>query len=65
MALLSLLLATLSDEAMEYVLRCKNANEAWSNMVDRYAYVSKSKVNHLNTKLHTIQKDLIPSISIC
>ncbi|CAN6721396.1 unnamed protein product [Malus baccata var. baccata] len=56
MALLSLLLATLSDEAMEYVLGCKNAHEAWVNLVDRFASVSKSRVNHLKTELHTIQK---------
>ncbi|XP_070677940.1 uncharacterized protein [Malus domestica] len=35
MALLSLFLATLSDEVMEYVLGCKNAHEAWVNLVDR------------------------------
>ncbi|CAN6725999.1 unnamed protein product [Malus baccata var. baccata] len=56
MALLSLLLATLTDEAMEYVLGCRTANEAWVNLVDRFASVSKSRVNHLKTKLHTIQK---------
>ncbi|KAM1347786.1 hypothetical protein ACFX2H_036673 [Malus domestica] len=56
MALLSLLLATLTDEAMKYVLGCRTAHEAWTNLVDRYASVSKSRVNHLKTKLHTIQK---------
>ncbi|XP_070679346.1 uncharacterized protein [Malus domestica] len=56
MALLSLLLATLYDEAIEYVLGCVTACKAWSNLVDRFASVSKSRVNHLKTKLHTIQK---------
>ncbi|TQD77854.1 hypothetical protein C1H46_036602 [Malus baccata] len=56
MELLSLFLATLSDEAMEYVLGCKTAADAWANLVDRFASVSKSRVNHLKTKLHTIQK---------
>ncbi|CAN6725826.1 unnamed protein product [Malus baccata var. baccata] len=56
MALLSLLLATLTDEAMEYVLGCRTAFEAWNSLVDRYASVSKSRVNHLKTELHTIQK---------
>ncbi|KAM1422622.1 hypothetical protein ACFX2I_004733 [Malus domestica] len=56
MALLSLLLATLTDDAMEYVLGCRTAHEAWVNLVDRYASVSKSRVNHLKTELHTIQK---------
>lgn len=56
MVLLSLLLATLSDEAMEYVLGWKNVADAWNNLVDRFASVSKSRVNHLKTELHTIQK---------
>ncbi|XP_050124989.1 uncharacterized protein LOC126602198 isoform X1 [Malus sylvestris] len=57
-ALLSLLLATFSDEAMEYVLGCKTAADAWTNLVDRFASVSKSRVNHLKTELHTIQKGI-------
>lgn len=56
MALLSLLLTTLTDEAMEYVIGCRTTNEAWINLVDRFASVSKSRVNHLKTELHTIQK---------
>ncbi|KAM1091427.1 hypothetical protein FF1_018916 [Malus domestica] len=56
MALLSLLLATLFDEAMEYIIGCRTAHKAWSNLVERYAFVSKSRVNHLKTELHTIQK---------
>lgn len=56
MVLLSLLLATLFDEAMEYVLGCITSSEAWLNLVDRYASVSKSRVNHLKTEFLTIQK---------
>lgn len=56
MALLSLLLATLSDEAMEYVIGCRTTYEACINLVDRFASISKSIVNHLKTELHTIQK---------
>lgn len=56
MALLSLLLATLSDESIEYVLSCKTTSEAWSNLVERFASVSRSRINHLKIKLHTIQK---------
>ncbi|KAM2041317.1 hypothetical protein FF1_034897 [Malus domestica] len=56
MALLSLLLATLTDEAMKYVIGCRTAYEAWNNLVDRYATVFKSRINHLKTELHTIQK---------
>ncbi|CAN6686280.1 unnamed protein product [Malus baccata var. baccata] len=56
MELLSLLLATLIDEAMKYVIGCRTTYEAWINLVDEFASVSKSRVNHLKTKLHTIQK---------
>lgn len=54
MALLSLLLATLTDEAVEYVLGCRTTHEAWTNLVDRYASVSKTGVNHLKIELQMI-----------
>ncbi|KAM2090934.1 hypothetical protein ACFX1T_029487 [Malus domestica] len=41
---------------MEYVLGYMTAFEAWTNLVKRYASVSKSRINHLKTELHTIQK---------
>ncbi|TQD74001.1 hypothetical protein C1H46_040464 [Malus baccata] len=56
MVLLNLLLATLTDVAIEYVIGCKTAHEEWTNLVDIYASVSKSKVNHLKIELHTIKK---------
>ncbi|KAM2409721.1 hypothetical protein ACFX1X_028592 [Malus domestica] len=61
MALMSLLLAILSDEAIKYALGCLTTCEAWSNLVDRFASVSKTRVNNLKTELHTIKKrgDLI------
>lgn len=55
-ALLSLLIATLGDEAIEYVVGSKTAYEAWTNLTDRYATVSRARVNHLKTELHTIKK---------
>lgn len=55
-ALLSLLIATLSDDAIEYVIGCKTASEAWNNLEERFVSVSKTGVNHLKTELHTIQK---------
>ncbi|KAB2607785.1 hypothetical protein D8674_010953 [Pyrus ussuriensis x Pyrus communis] len=55
-ALVSLLLATLGDEAVEYVVGCKTAHEAWMNLQDRYAPVSRARVNHLKTELLTIKK---------
>nr|XP_017185902.2 uncharacterized protein LOC108172629 [Malus domestica] len=56
MALLSLLIATLSDDAMEYVIGCKTSHEAWINLQDRYASVSRARINQLKIEFHTIQK---------
>nr|XP_008338202.2 uncharacterized protein LOC103401273 [Malus domestica] len=56
MALLSLLLATLFDDVMEYVIGCKTSCEAWNCLQERYASVSMVRVNQLKTKFHTIQK---------
>ncbi|KAM2961779.1 hypothetical protein FF1_031321 [Malus domestica] len=56
MALLSLLIATLSDDAMEYVIGCKTSHEAWVNLQDRYASVSRARINQLKIEFHTIQK---------
>lgn len=55
-ALLSLLIASLSDEAIEYVIGSKTAREAWLNLCDRYASVSRARINHLKTELQTAQK---------
>lgn len=55
-ALLSLLIATLGNEAIEYVVGSKIAHEAWTHLTNRYATVSRAKLNHLKTKLHTIRK---------
>ena len=56
LALLSLLIATLSDDAIDHVLGCKTAHDAWSILEDRYATVSKSRINMLKTELQTMQK---------
>ncbi|KAM1454643.1 hypothetical protein EV1_004084 [Malus domestica] len=56
MALLSLLIATLSDDAMEHVIGYKTSQEAWSALQDRYASVSVSRINQLKTEFHTAQK---------
>ena len=53
-ALLSLLIASLSDEALEYVIGCKTARDAWINLSDRYALVSHARINHLKTELQTL-----------
>ncbi|KAM1116116.1 hypothetical protein ACFX19_006778 [Malus domestica] len=56
LALLSLLIATLSDEPIEHVLGCKTAHEAWSNLQDRYASISKARVTTLKKKISNNSK---------
>nr|XP_017181350.1 uncharacterized protein LOC108170662 [Malus domestica] len=56
LSLLSLLIATLTDDDIEYVIGCKTVAEAWTNLEERYASVSRTGVNHLKTELHIIQK---------
>ncbi|KAM2181670.1 hypothetical protein TB1_031621 [Malus domestica] len=56
LALLSLLIATLSDDAMEHVIGCKTSYEAWKCLQERFASVSMVRVNQLKTELHTAQK---------
>ena len=56
MALLSLLIATLSDDAIEHVVGCKPSREAWTALQDRYLFVSNASVNHLKAELYTLQK---------
>ncbi|KAB2616347.1 hypothetical protein D8674_022935 [Pyrus ussuriensis x Pyrus communis] len=49
-ALLSLLIATLGDEAIEYVVGSKTAHETWTQLTDRYAtYLLRLK--HLKDQL--------------
>ncbi|CAN6701059.1 unnamed protein product [Malus baccata var. baccata] len=46
----------LENEAIEYVVGSKIAHEAWTHLTDRYATVSRERINHLKTELHTIKK---------
>ncbi|CAL2246117.1 unnamed protein product [Prunus armeniaca] len=55
-ALLSLLIASLLDEALEYVIGSQTSREAWLHLYDRYASVSRARINHLKTELQTAQK---------
>ncbi|KAM2910151.1 hypothetical protein FF1_003051 [Malus domestica] len=56
LALLSLLIATLSDEVMDHVIGCKTAQEAWEKLQERFASISVVRVNQLKTEFHTAQK---------
>ncbi|BBG94462.1 hypothetical protein Prudu_002755 [Prunus dulcis] len=42
-ALLSLLIATLSNDVIEYVIGCKTAHDAWMNLTNPYATVSRAR----------------------
>ncbi|XP_016647521.1 PREDICTED: uncharacterized protein LOC107880499 [Prunus mume] len=66
-ALLSLLIASLSDEAIEYVIGCKTARDAWLSLTDRYASVSRARINHLKTEFQTVQKggDSVDRFLLC
>ncbi|TQD81441.1 hypothetical protein C1H46_033026 [Malus baccata] len=56
MPLLSLLIATLSDDAIEHVVGCKTSHEVWTALQNRYMSISSASVNHLKAELHIIQK---------
>lgn len=56
MDLLSLLLTTVSDDAIEHVVGCKTAHDACIALQDKYMSVSSANVNHLKAMLHTIQR---------
>ncbi|XP_020424449.1 uncharacterized protein LOC109950310 [Prunus persica] len=66
-ALLSPLIASLLDEALEYVIVSQTAKEAWLHLCDRYASVSRASINHLKTELQTAQKggDSIERFFLC
>lgn len=59
MALLSLLIVTLSDDTINYVIGCKTSQEAWNNLQERYVYVSMARVNQLKIEFHTIRRGVI------
>lgn len=46
----------MGDEAIEYVVGSKIAYEAWTHLTDIYAIISRVRINHLKTELHTIKK---------
>ncbi|TQE01889.1 hypothetical protein C1H46_012513 [Malus baccata] len=56
LALLSLLIATLSDEAMDHIVGCKTSHEARDCLRERFASISVVRVNQLKSEFHTIQK---------
>ncbi|CAL8152166.1 unnamed protein product [Prunus armeniaca] len=55
-ALLSFLIATLLDNAIEYDIGSKTARDAWLSLSNRYATMSHARINRLQTELQTAQK---------
>lgn len=53
--LASLLIATLTDDAMDHVIGCKTSHEAWTVLQETYALVSRVRINQLKTELHIAQ----------
>lgn len=64
LALLSLLLAILSDDAIEHVLGCRTAHEAWSTFENRYVTMSKCQINMLRLSFRPYKKGPILLTSI-
>ncbi|CAL8096539.1 unnamed protein product [Prunus armeniaca] len=66
-ALLSCLITTLSNDAIECVIGCKTAHDAWMNLTDPYAIVYRASINHLKIELHTAHKgsDSIEKFLLC
>lgn len=54
-SLLNLLIATLLDDIMDYVIGCKTSQKAWKCLQERYVFVSVVRVNQLKTEFHTAQ----------
>lgn len=63
MALLSLLIATLSDDAMEHIIGCKTSQEAWTCLQDRVASVSVARINQMKMNFTRHRKEQIQLIS--
>lgn len=57
-ALMSLLLATVNEDDMDYILGCKTSLQAWIILKERFATISRSRINVLKSELYTIQKEL-------
>lgn len=56
MALLSLLIATLFDDATEHVIKCKTSHKAWTCLQENFASILVIRVKQLKAKLHTPKK---------
>lgn len=56
MAILNMLIATISEDAYTEIMTCTNSKDAWDILQDRYASISEANVMQLKTNLQTIQK---------
>lgn len=56
-AVLSLISATICDEALSYLVGSSSSREAWLRLRNKYSAVSSSDVMQLKTDLHTLRKN--------
>lgn len=56
MAILNMLIATISEDAYIEIMTCTNSKDAWDILHDQYDSISKANVMQLKTNLQTIQK---------
>lgn len=55
-ALIGLITATLSDEAVEYVVGSRTSREVWLSLQRRYSTISRASIMQLKTDLQTMKK---------
>lgn len=55
-ALIGLITATLSDEAIEYVVGSRTSREVWLSLQRRYSTISRASIMQLKTDLQTMKK---------
>ncbi|CAL2226059.1 unnamed protein product [Prunus armeniaca] len=66
-ALMSFVIATLSDDTIEYVSDSKTTRDAWLSLSNPYAMMSHAQISHLKTELQKAKKggDSINKFLLC
>ena len=55
-ALMQLLITTLSSTAISYVIGCVSANDMWIQLKDRFSTVTKARIFQMKSELQNIKK---------
>lgn len=55
-AVMTLLAATLSSDALSFIVGSKTSQEIWCQLKEKYASASQSNIQHLKTSLYNIRK---------